>query len=51
MKKILLTGSLALSSLIALQTASAVEVKLDIEASGFVDFIWTLSDGTDWRLM
>ena len=45
MKKILVAGSLALSALIA--TPSAVAVELDITPSGYVDFIWTLSDGTN----
>ena len=45
MKKILVVSSLALSALIV--TPSAVAVELDITPSGYVDFIWTLSDGTD----
>ncbi len=45
MKKILLASSLALSSLIIAPPAVAVEI--DITPSGFVDFVWTLSDGTD----
>ncbi len=45
MKKILVASSLALSALLV--TPSAVAVELDITTSGFVDFIWTLSDGTD----
>ena len=45
MKKILLASSLALSSLIIAPPAVAVEI--DITPSGYVDFIWTLSDGTD----
>ena len=45
MKKILLASSLALSSLIIAQPAVAVEI--DITPSGFVDIVWTLSDGTD----
>jgi len=45
MKKILVVSSLALSALIV--TPSAVAVELDITPSGFVDFVWTLSDGTD----
>ena len=45
MKKILLASSLALSSLII--AAPAVAVEIDITPSGFVDFVWTLSDGTD----
>ena len=45
MKKILVAGSLALSTLIV--TPSAVAIELDIKPSGFVDFIWTLTDGTD----
>ena len=45
MKKILVLSSLALSALIV--TPSAVAVELDITPSGFVDFVWTLSDGTD----
>ncbi len=43
--KILLVSSLALSSLII--AAPAVAVEIDITPSGFVDFVWTLSDGTD----
>ena len=45
MKKSLLASSLALSSLIIAPPAVAVEI--DITPSGFVDFVWTLSDGTD----
>jgi hypothetical protein len=45
MKKILLASSLALSALIIAPPAVAVEI--DITPSGFVDFVWTLSDGTD----
>ena len=45
MKKILLASTLALSSLII--AAPAVSVEIDITPSGFVDFVWTLSDGTD----
>ena len=45
MKKILLASSLALSSLIIAAPAAAMEI--DITPSGFVDFVWTLSDGTD----
>ena len=45
MKKILQASSLALSSLMITPLAVAVEV--DITPSGFVDFVWTLSDGTD----
>ena len=45
MKKILLASSLALSSLII--AAPVVAVEIDITPSGYVDFIWTLSDGTD----
>ena len=45
MKKILQASSLALSSLFITPLAVAVEV--DITPSGFVDFVWTLSDGTD----
>lgn len=45
MKKILLSSSLALSLLTVAPSAMALEV--DINPSGFVDIIWTLSDGTD----
>ena len=45
MKKILVASSLALSALMV--TSSAVAVELDITPSGFVDFVWTLTDGTD----
>ena len=47
MKKILVASSLALSALIVTPSAVAVELELDITPSGYVDFIWTLSDGTD----
>ncbi len=43
MKKILVASSLAFSALTVTPSAMA----LDITPSGFVDFIWTLSDGTD----
>jgi len=45
MKKTLVASSLVLSALIV--TPSAVALELDITPSGFVDFVWTLSDGTD----
>ena len=45
MKKTLVASSLALSAFLA--TSSAVAVELDITPSGFVDFVWTLTDGTD----
>ena len=45
MKNILVVISLALSALIV--APSAVALELDIEPSGFVDIVWTLSDGTD----
>lgn len=45
MKKILVTSSLVLNTLII--TPAAMAVELDITPSGFVDFVWTLSDGTD----
>ncbi len=44
MKKILLASTLAISSLIIAPPAVAVEI--DITPSGFVDFVWTISDGT-----
>ena len=47
MKKILVASSLALSALIVTPSAVAVELELDITPSAYVDFIWTLSDGTD----
>jgi len=43
MKKILVASSLALSAL----TVTPAAMAIDITPSGFVDFIWTLSDGTD----
>ena len=43
MKKILVASSLALSALTVAPSAMA----LDITPSGFVDMVWTLSDGTD----
>ena len=45
MKKILLASSLALSSLIIAPPAVAAEI--DLTVFGFVDFVWTLSDGTN----
>ena len=45
MKNILAASSLALSMLIV--APSAVALEIDITPSGFVDIIWTLSDGTD----
>ena len=45
MYKTLATSSLMMGALIFAQSATAVE--LDITPSGFVDFVWTLSDGTD----
>ncbi len=45
MKRIQIVGSLALSAILVAPSVSAVEV--DITTSGFVDFVWTLSDGTD----
>jgi len=45
MKKILLASSLTLSSFIIATPVVAVEI--DITPSGFVDFVWTLSDGTN----
>lgn len=47
MKKNLVSSSLVLSLLIFTPSAMAVELKLDITPSGFVDIVWTLSDGTD----
>ena len=43
MKKTLVASSLALSAL----TVTPAAMAIDITPSGFVDFIWTLSDGTD----
>ncbi|WP_455201052.1 outer membrane beta-barrel protein [Kaarinaea lacus] len=43
MKKILVASSLAFSAL----TVTPAAMAIDITPSGFVDFIWTLSDGTD----
>ena len=43
MKKTLIASSLALSTLTFGQSA----VALDVTPSGFVDMVWTLSDGTD----
>jgi hypothetical protein len=45
MRKTLVSNTLMLSVIIATSPASAIEA--DITSSGFVDFIWTLSDGTD----
>lgn len=45
MKKTLVASLLVLSTLIV--TPSVVALELDITPSGFVDFVWTLSDGTD----
>ena len=45
MRKILVSSTLMLSAIIATSHAYAIEA--DITTSGFVDIIWTLSDGTD----
>jgi hypothetical protein len=45
MKKILTASSVALFTLLVTPSVTAVE--LDIKPSGFVDMVWTLSDGTD----
>ena len=45
MRKILVSSTLMLSAIIATSHANAIEA--DITTSGFVDIIWTLSDGTD----
>ena len=43
MKKILVASSLALSAL----TVTPAAMAIDITPSGFVDFVWTLSNGTN----
>lgn len=45
MKRKYLAAPMAMGMLIAASPAQSVE--LDISPSGFVDFVWTLSDGTD----
>jgi len=45
MRKTLVLSTLMMSTFIIAPTASAVDV--DLTPSGFVDFVWTLSDGTD----
>jgi hypothetical protein len=44
MKKTLIASSLLITTLTIGQSA----VALDIKPTGFVDMVWTLSDGTDW---